>query len=87
MTTGPPPAPGLTVAIAWLIPDSTAIVGIAGGATGVAVTWGDVLDVPEAFVAVVLNVYNVLLAKPVIVHDVAGVVTVQVKAPGSAVTV
>ena len=87
MTTGPPPAPGVTVIIVSASPGSTASVGIAGGAIGVAVTWGDVLDVPEAFVAVVLNVYNVLLAKPVIVHDVAGVVTVQVKAPGSAVTV
>ena len=60
--------------------------GIAGGATGVPVTWGDVLDVPEAFVAVVLNVYNVPLVKPVIVHVVAGVVTVQLKVPGVAVT-
>ena len=39
------------------------------------------------FVVVAVNVYNVSLVKPVIVHDVAGVVTVQVNAPGSAVTV
>ena len=59
------------------------------GAASVGVTASDetdAADVPEVFVAVDQNVYAVAFVSPVIGHDVAGDVTVQVKAPGDEVT-
>ena len=47
----------------------------------------DLPDVPLAFVAVALKVYDVPFVSPVTVHDVAGAVTVHVAPPGVAVTV
>ena len=47
----------------------------------------DAPDVPEAFVAVAENVYAVPFVRPVTVHEVAGLVTVQVRLPGVEVTV
>jgi hypothetical protein len=47
----------------------------------------DPLDVPAALVAVAEKVYGVPLVRPVTVHEVAGLVTVQVKLPGVDVTV
>jgi hypothetical protein len=44
-------------------------------------------DVPAALVAVAEKVYAVPLVRPVTVHEVAGLVTVQVKLPGVDVTV
>jgi hypothetical protein len=43
--------------------------------------------VPAAFVAVAENVYGVPFVSPVTVHDVAGLVTVQVRPSGVEVTV
>jgi hypothetical protein len=43
--------------------------------------------VPAALVAVAEKVYGVPLVRPVTVHEVAGLVTVQVKLPGVDVTV
>ena len=57
-----------------------------GGAVGEPVTPVEALEVPEPFVAVAVNVYCVPLVRPVIVHDVAGAVTVQYAPPGCAVT-
>ncbi len=47
----------------------------------------DPLDVPAAFVAVAENVYGVPVVRPATVHEVAGLVTVQVRPPGAEVTV
>jgi hypothetical protein len=47
---------------------------------------GPALLVPEALVAVELKVYAVPLVSPVMVHVVAGTVTVHVAPPGVAVT-
>jgi hypothetical protein len=70
---------------------ATAAVG-AGGVPGVALglTLLDAVEaaeVPALFVAVALKVYAVPLVRPVTVHEVAGLVTVQVKLPGVEVTV
>ena len=45
------------------------------------------LDVPPALAAVAEKVYAVPLLRPVIVHEPAAPVTVQVFPPGDAVTV
>jgi hypothetical protein len=67
---------------------------ITAGATfalnGLGVTAADPPEDPElpaALVAVAENVYAVPLLRPVIVHDPAAPVTVQVLPPGDAVTV
>jgi hypothetical protein len=58
------------------------------GAAGITAADVELADeVPEAFVAVEANVYEVPLVKPEITQDVAGGVTVQVAPPGEAVTV
>lgn len=87
---GAPPAPALTVTVADVAPATTAV-GV-GGVPGAAIglTLFDAVEaeeVPEALVAVALNVYAVPFVRPVTVHDVAGLVTVQVRLPGVEVTV
>ncbi len=47
----------------------------------------DPLEVPAELVAVAENVYAVPLVRPLTVHEVAGLVTVQVRPPGAEVTV
>ena len=62
--------------------------GVPGAAIGL--TLFDDVDppeVPEAFVAVAEKVYGVPVVRPVTVHEVAGLVTVQVRLPGVEVTV
>ena len=44
-------------------------------------------DVPTLLVAVLLNVYDVLLVRPVTTHDPLAPVTVHCAPPGLAVTV
>jgi hypothetical protein len=62
--------------------------GVPGASIGLTVPDApDPLDVPAAFVAVAENVYGVPFVSPVTVHDVAGLVTVQVRPSGVEVTV
>ena len=46
----------------------------------------DALDVPEAFVAVVVNSYDVPAVRPLTRHDVAGAVTTHEPPAGTDVT-
>jgi hypothetical protein len=86
---GAPPVPALTVTVAE--PSPATAVGV-GGVPGASIGLtepdaNDPLDVPAAFVAVAENVYGVPLVRPGTVHEVAGLVTVQVRLPGVEVTV
>jgi hypothetical protein len=89
---GVSPGPGPTVTVAD--PSPPTAVG-AGGVPGgelaraglTALEAPDEPDVPPALVAVVVNVYGVPLARPVIVHEPDAPVTVHVLPPGLAVTV
>ena len=84
-----PPLPGETVTTAWPFPAvALGAPGVPGGATGVTeVDAVDEDDVAVALVAVEVNVYAVLLVRPVIVQEPPGPVTVQVAPPGEEVTV
>jgi len=65
-----------------------AICGALGGPTGVtALDAAEAAEVPIAFVAVTVNVYDVLLVSPVTVADVVDPDTVAVRPPGDDVTV
>jgi len=86
---GAPPVPAATVTVAE--PSPATAVG-AGGMPGAAIGLtelddADPPDVPVALVAVAENVYARPLVRPATVHEVAGLVTVQVRLPGNAVTV
>ena len=86
---GAPPVPAATVTVADPSP-ATAVGtgGVPGASIGLTVPDApDPLDVPAAFVAVAENVYGVPFVSPVTVHDVAGLVTVQVRPSGVEVTV
>ena len=87
---GAPPVPGATVTVAEPSPATAVGVGGVPGAVIVGLTEleePDPLDVPATLVAVAENVYGVPLVRPVTVHEVAGLVTVQVRPPGADVTV
>jgi hypothetical protein len=78
------------VTVADVAPATTAV-GV-GGVPGAAIglTLFDAVEaeeVPALFVAVALKLYGVPLVRPVTVHEVAGLVTVQVRLPGVEVTV
>ncbi|MEY4633578.1 MAG: hypothetical protein RLZ18_950 [Actinomycetota bacterium] len=77
------------VMVAWLLPTTTVgAPGASGGASGVteALFALAVLE-PKPLFAVAEKVYAVPLVSPVMVHVVAGTVTVHVAPPGVAVTV
>ena len=87
-----PPLPALTVIVAEPSPATAVGAGGVPGAlaAGAGLTEPDAADepdVPAAFVAVAENVYAVPFVRPVTVHEVAGLVTVQVRLPGVEVTV
>ena len=70
---------------------ATAAVGV-GGVPGAAIGLtepdaAEAAEVPVPFVAVAEKVYGVPVVRPVTVHEVAGLVTVQVRPPGDEVTV
>ncbi len=80
---GPPDDGGVTVTVADVVDVTTTLgvpgrPGVANGITGADATEAD--DVPAALVAVEENVYVVPLVSAKTVHDVAGVVTVQLPA-------
>ena len=81
--------PALTVTVADPSP-ATAVGagGVPGAASGLTEPdEADAPDVPAAFVAVAENVYGVPFVRPLTVHEVAGLVTVQLRLPGVEVTV
>ena len=87
---GAPPVPAATVTVAEPSPATAVGAGGAPGAVIVGLTEtdeADAPDVPVALVAVAEKVYARPLVRPVTVHEVAGLVTVQVRLPGNAVTV
>jgi len=85
----PPPTPAATVTVAEPSPPTAVgVSGVPGAAIGLTEPdAADPLEVPAAFVAVAENVYGVPVVRPVTVHEVAGLVTVQVLLPGVEVTV
>ena len=86
---GAPPLPAATVTVADPSP-ATAVgtSGVPGASIGLTLfDADDPLEVPAAVVAVAENVYGVPFVRPVTVHEVAGLVTVQVRLPGVEVTV
>jgi hypothetical protein len=87
---GAPPVPALTVTVADVAPATAAagVGGVPGAAIGLTLFDAvEAVEVPAPFVAVALKVYGVPLVRPVTVHEVAGLVTVQVRLPGVEVTV
>jgi hypothetical protein len=88
---GAPPVPEsatVTVADVALAITAVGVSGVPGAAIGLTEPDADdPLDVPEAFVAVAEKVYGVPVVRPVTVHEVAGLVTVQVRPSGVEVTV
>jgi len=87
---GAPPLPeAVTVTVAEPSPPTAVGAGGVPGAGIVGLTEPDDAeepDVPVALVAVAANVYGVPLVRPVTVHEVAGLVTVQVRPSGVDVT-
>jgi hypothetical protein len=78
----------VTVADVALAITAVGVGGVPGAAIGLTEPdAADAEEVPEALVAVAENVYGVPVVRPVTVHEVAGLVTVQVKLPGVEVTV
>jgi hypothetical protein len=76
--------------VAVVASTEVALVDVSDGGALAGVVLNDAIedaDVPVAFVAVDVNVYEVPLLKPVIVHEPLDPVTVQVAPPGEAVTV
>jgi hypothetical protein len=77
-----------SVAVVASTEDAPVDVRVGGALAGVALNEAtDDADVPVAFVAVEVNVYEVPLLKPVIVQEPLDPLTVQVAPPGDAVTV
>ena len=90
MIADPPSDPGaLQETVAWASPAVAATeVGAPGAVAGVTAAEADeAAEVPAELVAVTVKVWPVPLARPVIVHVVAGAAAVQVAPPGEAVAV
>ena len=84
----PVPAPTVTVADVALPITAVGVSGVPGAAIGLTEPdAAEAAEVPVPFVAVAEKVYGVPVVRPVTVHEVAGLVTVQVRFPGNAVTV
>lgn len=84
----PPPTGGTTVTRADPAPAVTvALPGTPDADNTTADDAVDALDVPETFVAVVVNSYDVPAVRPLTTHDVAGAVTTHEPPAGTDVTV
>ena len=87
---GAPPVPeSVTLTVADPSPaTAVGVSGVPGASSGLTLfDAADPLEVPAALVAVAENEYGVPFVRPVTVHEVAGLVTVQVRLPGVEVTV
>ena len=81
-------APATTPGVTTAVPDT---VEVAVGAEGAARVVNEVEateaeDEPAMLLATALNVYAVPFVRPVMLHEIAGAVTVQVAPPGDAVS-